>query len=163
MKNVIAYFILLFIFISCNIKNEGVVEAPVIVVSEDSLNKDTRTVSRADTLSSDSRLSKKTKLLLIARGSEPGWYAEFFEDHLRLLIDNGTDSLTMENDFSNIDQKNSYSLTFLKNALKGSLTLDIKIENKACAEEASGEKREKSITIKYNCKTYKGCATVNGD
>ncbi len=159
MRNVIAYFILLFIFISCNIKNEGALEAPVIVVSADSLNKDTRTVSRADTLSSDSRLSKKTKLLLIARGSEPGWYAEFFEDHLRLLIDNGTDSLTMENDFSNIDQKNSYGVTLLKNALKGAFKLDIKIENKACSEEASGEKREKSITIKYNGKTYKGCAT----
>ncbi len=165
MKNVIAYFIIAFIFASCNIKNEEAVETPVVKVPEGSLNTDTGVVSLKDTLSSDQGLRKAAKLLLIARGSEPGWYAEFFEDHLRLLIDNGTDSLRFEKDFSGINEGNSYAMN-LKQDFKNPrdkiikvTAIDINIENKNCTEEGSGEKREKSIIIKYNGKTYKGCAT----
>ncbi len=165
MKNVIAYFILVFIFVSCNIKNEEAVKVPVVAVPEGSLNKDTGVVPITDTLSSEQGLKKKTKLLLIARGSEPGWYAEFFEDHLRLLIENGTDSLRFEKDFSGINEGDSYAMN-LKQDFKNPrdkiikvTAIDINIENKNCAEEGSGEKREKSIIIKYNGKTYKGCAT----
>ncbi|MBL7918854.1 MAG: hypothetical protein JNJ40_00990 [Bacteroidia bacterium] len=166
MKNVIAYFILAFIFVSCNIKNEEAVKVPVVAVPEDSLNTDTGIVPVKDTVSLEQGLRKAVKLLLIARGSEPGWYAEFFEDHLRLLIDNGTDSLKFEKDFSDINEGNSYDMN-LKQDFKNPgdkivkvTAIDIKVENKSCTEEGSGEKREKSISIKYNGKTYKGCATA---
>lgn len=166
MKNVITCFILAFFFASCNIKNEEPVEAPLVVAPEGSVNTDTGIVPAKDTLSYDQGLRKTAKLLLIARGSEPGWYAEFFEDHLRLLIDNGTDSLKFEKDFSGINEGSSYDMN-LKQDFKNPgdkivkvTAVDIKIENKSCTEEGSGEKREKSISIKYNGKTYKGCATA---
>jgi len=156
MKSVVLYFLLALVFISCNIKNEEAVEATVVAVPEGSLTTDTGTIPEPDSLSS--RLNKKAKLLLIARGSEPGWYAEFFEDHLRLLIDNGTDSLLIEENFSEINKDEKFHSKLLWGHEKS--TVEIEIENKTCTEEASGEKREKSIIIKYNGKTYKGCATA---
>lgn len=163
MKNVILYFITAIVFVSCTIKNEGAVETPVVAAPEGSVITDTGTVPQVDTISS--RINKKTNLLLIARGSEPGWYAEFFEDHLRLLIENGTDSVMIERDFTDISKSDSYAVSAEQkinnphDKIVKVTAIDIKVENKNCTEEGSGEKREKSITIKYNGKTYKGCAT----
>ncbi len=146
----IGYFIVVGTFISCNIRNEETVEVPQLQKTDSAIviNPDTSQIAEV------TRISKTAKPLLIARGSEPGWYAEFFADHLRLLIENGTDSLILENDFSGVDN-DSYSKTIPENALS------ISVNDKPCTEEGSGEKREKSITIKYNGKTYKGCATTN--
>lgn len=155
-------------FVSCNIKNEEAVEVAVAVAHDGSVTNDTINKTETDTVSenSNSRTITKATLLLVARGSEPGWYAEFFSDHLRLLIDNGTDSLIIEKDFSDINSGNSYSSAIAEtgnshNKIMKTTAMAISIENKACSEEASGEKREKSIVIKYNSKTYKGCATSN--
>ncbi|MEO6304783.1 MAG: hypothetical protein ABIP51_16600 [Bacteroidia bacterium] len=140
--------------VSCNIKNEEAVE-PAIQInvnSNDSISKDTVVVAE-ETAPENSRLAKNTKLLLIARGSEPGWYAEFFADHLRLLIDNGTDSLVLQKDFSGADN-DLFKITIPEN------NLAVSINDKPCTEEGSGEKRERSIAITYNKKTYKGCATI---
>lgn len=152
----ICCFIVAGAIVSCNIKNEEAVEVPVAVISGTQLNPDTINNAETDTLldNSNSRVIKTTTLLLVARGSEPGWYAEFFSDRLRLLIDNGTDSLILEKDFSGVDN-DSYSKTIPEN------DLSISVNDKPCTEEASGEKRERSISIKYNKKTYKGCATTN--
>ena len=102
--------------------------------------------------------------MVIARGSEPGWYAEFFADHLRLLVDYGADSLILEKDFSGINNDKTYSAAIVENSTENkdhkSISLSIALTDKPCTEEASGEKREKSISIKYKGKTYKGCATL---
>lgn len=153
--------------VSCNIKNEEAVEVPVAVISGTPLNPDTINSAETDTLPDNSNLRtiKKTKLLLVARGSEPGWYAEFFADHLRLLIDNGTDSLLSEYDFSKINENKTYAVTFGMGSNsdnpKENYEINISLKDKPCTEEASGEKRERSISIKYKNKTYKGCATAN--
>ncbi|MDX2173263.1 MAG: hypothetical protein SFY56_09095 [Bacteroidota bacterium] len=111
-----------------------------------------------------SEISLATKPLLIARGSEPGWYAEFFKDRLRLLLDYGKDSVFVEANFSDVVKAKSFKSSYTKaTAGKGKtkvIALAIVIDIKSCTEEASGDKRERTITLKYNGKTYRGCATA---
>lgn len=111
------------------------------------------------------RIATKQKPLLIARGNEPGWYAEFYKDKLHLLLDYGKDSVFVENNFSDITKPKSYKASLTKailgNGKSKTITLAIIIDTKPCTEAASGEKRERTITLKYNNKTYKGCATIN--
>jgi len=149
-------FVVAGVIVSCNIKNEEAGEASVAVISGTPLDPDTINSAEKDTLPNNSNLRtiKKTTLLLVARGSEPGWYAEFFADHLRLLIDNGTDSLILQKDFNGVDN-DSYDITIPESSLS------VSVNDKPCTEDASGEKRERSISIKYKNKTYKGCATAN--
>lgn len=161
MKNYALCIIFTLVFYSCNVPKEGEQESLVTGKKEVETNLesvDTNNVNeeKVNEVQTNSRVLKNTKLLLIARGSEPGWYAEFFEDHLRLLIDYGTDSLILEKDFSKINADKAFN-TSLEN--KSTPPLIISISEKPCVEEASGEKREKSISIKYKNKTYKGCAS----
>jgi hypothetical protein len=99
--------------------------------------------------------------LLTARGSEPGWYAEFFADHAKLVLDYGKDTINIDHDFSNIIKDKTYTVKIANvtndNGKKSSFGLVVNVESKPCTE-ASGDKREKSITLKYNSKEYKGCA-----
>ncbi len=94
-----------------------------------------------------------SKPILIARGSEPGWYAEFSANHLRLLINDGTDSLLLNHDFSDLVTNKPYKKTIVEN----SISLVIQIDVKPC-NEMSGEKKEKSISLRYNNQNFKGCA-----
>lgn len=99
--------------------------------------------------------------LLTARGSEPGWYAEFFADHVSLLLDYGKDTIKVDHDFSTILKDKTYATEFAYEAIdKGKsvfIPFAINIESKPCTE-MSGDKRDRSITLKYQGKTYKGCA-----
>ncbi|MEI8137521.1 MAG: hypothetical protein WCH21_09390 [Bacteroidota bacterium] len=70
-----------------------------------------------------------------------------------MLVDYGKDSLILEKDFSGINRDKTFK-TVIENKL------NISILNAPCIEEESGEKRKKSISIKYKNKTYKGCATA---
>lgn len=100
--------------------------------------------------------------ILIARGNEPGWYAEFFNNRVKLLLNYGKDSLSLQHNFSSVATDSSYhaivsKITFDGNASK-SVKLTVSLNSKPCAEDGSGEKREKSITLIYNGQTLKGCA-----
>jgi len=105
------------------------------------------------------------KPLLIARGFEPGWYAEFFSDRVKLQLDHGEINTEIKYDFSNIDKDQSYKVSISEvikeNRKAVSQKFSVHIEMKECEEEASGQKRERSITLSYNSKTYSGCATRN--
>ena len=95
---------------------------------------------------------------MIARGSEPGWYAEFYWDSAAISLDHDEIKLNLKHDFSKLDVT-EFKTEF---ATKGSATdkIQILVKQEACTEEASGEKRERSILIKFKGKEYKGCATV---
>lgn len=99
--------------------------------------------------------------LLIARGSEPGWYAEFFPNHAQLVLDYGKDTVKIDHNFSNIVNDNAYAATVASvsnnNGTKKTIAFAVNLNSTSCTE-ASGEKRDKSIVIKYNGKEYKGCA-----
>jgi uncharacterized membrane protein len=166
MKNIGLCFILVGMFVSCDLPKDGEdiptskLEVLTSLGDEDTVkNVEETKVETTDV----ARVSKNQKPLVIARGSEPGWYAEFFADHLRLLVDYGADSLILEKDFSGINNDKTYSAAIVENSTENkdhkSISLSISLTDKPCTEEASGEKREKSISIKYKGKTYKGCAT----
>lgn len=177
MLKVICCLIVAGAIVSCNVPKDGneetmptnKIEALTNLEKEEAKKEDTVKAiekvveEKTDVENKNLRVAKTNKPLLIARGSEPGWYAEFFSDHLRMLIDNGTDSVFVERDFSGINTDPMYNTPISKNA-SGSrerLAFTVSISNKKCVEEASGEKREKEITILYRSKQYKGCATAN--
>ena len=172
-------FFLPFLLINCDAKinnEDNVVTSKTELLTELADEEDTtkaevkaKTKTESVTINEESnteaRLSSNLKPLLIARGSEPGWYAEFFKDHLRLLIDYGKDSVFIESDFINIAKAKNYKSSFTKATVNKDknkvIALEIVMDLKPCAEAASGEKRERTITLKYNGKSYKGCAGDN--
>lgn len=101
--------------------------------------------------------------ILTARGSEPGWYAQFFTDHVKLLLNYGKDSVTINHDFTNIDKDGPYICKTTDatniNGKKTTASLLVIIEDKPCTE-ASGETKERTISLNYNGKDYKGCASA---
>jgi uncharacterized membrane protein len=121
------------------------------------------TATTATTVTNTARIMANSKAFLIARDSEPGWYVEFYKDGLRLLANYGKDSLIVNQDLSMLENQKKFTLTLTKSNFNGNakFTSDvlITVEEKACTEAGSGEKREQTITLKYNAKTYKGCAT----
>ena len=162
---------LFFSLISCNEskKEDNIATSKVELLTsleeneEDTARKVTEAKADADehVTSAPSGARGKSQPLLVARGSEPGWYAEFHADYAVLLLDYGKDSLKIDHDFSNINKDKTYTSNIVNvtndNGKKSSLSLQINIENKSCTE-MSGEKRDKTITLRYNNKEYKGCA-----
>lgn len=98
------------------------------------------------------------KPLMIARGSEPGWYAEFYWDSAALSLDHDDVKLNLKHDFSKLDVTEFKTEVVVNESAADKIQILVKQES--CTEEASGEKRERSILIKYKGKEYKGCATV---
>ena len=87
MKKAGIFFALVSLLVSCDIPDDG-------------KNIPTSKLEMLTSLGDIDTVKKETqekiipaKPILIARGSEPGWYAEFSANHLRLLINDGTDSL----------------------------------------------------------------------
>lgn len=158
MKHLGPYIILFVLISSCNIPDDG---KSVITNKYDAITALSEIDDSAKVEVKTENVKPVNEPILIARGSEPGWYAEFSTNHLRLLINNGTDSLHLNHDFSNILSDKNYKKTIVEtttdNAKSGGLTLFIQIEEKPCTE-MSGEKKAKTISIRYNNQNFKGCA-----
>jgi len=160
MKLPLVLFALIFTAFSCNTKINEEDNIPtsktelLTTLSEIDDTVKSETDVKTETVSTE--ISLAAKPLLIARGSEPGWYAEFFKDHLRLLLNYGKDSVFVENDFTNIIKEETYNVSFTKVS-----PLSIIIDMKPCTEEASGDKKERTISLKYKGNTYKGCASIH--
>lgn len=117
-----------------------------------------------DTLQTTSEEGKTSRNpLLIARGSEPGWYAKFFADSATLVLNYGKDTVLVKHNFTTIASDKTFTARILEasdnKGKKRSADISIQINSKTC-EEASGDKKEKQIIISYNSTTYKGCADV---
>jgi uncharacterized membrane protein len=101
---------------------------------------------------------------MIARGSEPGWFAQFYDDSVAIELDHGAKKLHFKYDFSKVEDSNFTAKIQSQVTAGGKPTNeDIKIivVVRSCTEEGSGEKRERSIQLSYKDKTYTGCATVD--
>ncbi|MBS1652106.1 MAG: hypothetical protein JSU07_08870 [Bacteroidetes bacterium] len=109
--------------------------------------------------------ASEPRKLLVARGFEPGWYAEFFENKVRFIYNYGKDSLHIDFNFTGINAQKKYNKTVVgvktPHQTNGVPKFVVSILQKNCFEAGSGEKRDRVITISYNGKTYKGCATSN--
>ena len=115
--------------------------------------------SAKEVLKSKPNTKRIAKPLFIATGDNPGWYAAFSADHLRLLINDGSDSLNLNHDFSKILSERMYKETIVGAASdkdKSGFTLVIQIETKACGKP-DRTKKERSVTLRYNNQTMKGC------
>lgn len=99
----------------------------------------------------------ESELIFVARGSEPGWLAEYYTDKFRLLVDYGKDSLIIQNISKYFDLKGGYSFSYKNSEAGNEVRLNVKIEDKPCIEESTAEKKSKTVTITFNDKVYKGC------
>lgn len=99
----------------------------------------------------------ESELIFVARGSEPGWVAEYYPDKFRLLVDYGKDSLIIQNISKYFDLKGGYSFSYKNSEAGNEVRLNVKIEDKPCTDEATAEKKSKTVTVIYNDKVYKGC------
>jgi uncharacterized membrane protein len=116
--------------------------------------------SKIDALISLSEIDEpQTNVLKFkASGIEPGWFAEVYENKLRLIVDYGKDSLVMESKFEDLDNKNGF--VFDKNGDKSpSNNVKVYIQNKSCTDAGSGEKKDRIVSIIYKSKIYKGCGS----
>lgn len=99
------------------------------------------------------------KLLLMGRGSEPGWICQFFQTKVRFIYDNGTDSLILRGfDFSNqMRMQNGFENFKLESPGKDTAFITLP---GPCKEETTGEERAMKMKITLGKKTFKGCAWV---
>lgn len=99
----------------------------------------------------------ESELLFKASGAEPGWFAEYYTDKFRLIVDYGKDSLIIKNISKYFDSDKGYSSFSYKNTEAGNeVRLNVKIEDKECIA-ASGDKKSQTVTVTLNDKVYTGC------
>ena len=100
----------------------------------------------------------ESKLLFKASGTEPGWFAEFYTNKLRLVVDYGKDSLILENQKNEgLDSKEGYLLELLNDTKTKKYTFQI--INKPCIDAGSGDKMDRQVEVIYKDKKYKGCGS----
>lgn len=110
-------------------------------------------------LTEEAETTEESKLLFKAHGTEPGWFAEIYNNKLRLLVDYGKDSVLIDDKFEGVESENGF--TYAKNFSLNDkpAALAISIENKPCNDAASGDKEDRTVKIKFNNKEYKGCGS----
>lgn len=112
-------------------------------------------VSKTDALiNSVEELSKEpeSKLLFKASGFEPGWLLNIHTDKLKLICDYGNDSILINNDFSKLTNDKVYSYSNNSN-------FNLNITNKPCNDEATGDKKDYTVSIQFKGKNFKGCGS----
>lgn len=99
------------------------------------------------------------KVIMMGRGSEPGWICQFFQTKVRFVYDNGTDSLVLRGfDFSNqMRMENGFNMFRLESPGKDTAFITLP---KACKEESTGEERPMQMQVKVGKKVFNGCAWV---
>ncbi len=101
-----------------------------------------------------------SKLIFKASGTEPGWYAEFYNNKLKLVVDYGKDSLMITDNFETITKPEAFAYSKAESSNGTKFALAISVLNKVCVASGSGDKLDKTVEIKLNNKTYKGCGSV---
>ncbi len=100
------------------------------------------------------------KLLFTANGSEPGWYAEFYNTKLKLVLNYGKDSVLITDNFEDVTKNQTFAYTKSNVGSQNNAALAIAITNKPCIAEGSGQTMDKTVLIKYNNVTFKGCGSI---
>jgi uncharacterized membrane protein len=117
--------------------------------------------SKVDALNSLAEMDEPetSTLLFKATGIEPGWFAEFYNNKLRLVVDYGKDSLIMENQkFEGLDDKEGY-IFGVQGDKDANKNVGINVINKPCTDAGSGDKKDRTVIVSYKGKTYKGCGS----
>jgi uncharacterized membrane protein len=131
-----------------------------IIQGEDTVSEVDISLSKVDALNSLAEMDEPQvhSLLFKATGTEPGWFAEISDNKLRLVVDYGKDSLLLEDKFEGLDNKSGYTFDNHENK-DNNKKVSIRLENKSCTDEGSGDIKDRQVTITYKSKSYKGCGS----
>jgi uncharacterized membrane protein len=100
--------------------------------------------------------SESNDVLFKASGTEPGWFAEFSANKLRLLVDYGKDSLILIDKFEGLDDKEGY-LFGVQGEKDINKNVSVYIVNKPCVDAGSGDKMTRQVYVTFKGKKYSGC------
>ena len=133
-----------------------------VTVGEDTVAEVDFAITKLDQIAEIAEVSTESKkqehkLLFVAHGTEPGWFAQFYTDKLRVLVDYGKDSILIDDTFDKLDGANGYTYTKAVSEAGKKYAIAIKLENVSCVSDASGDKEDRKVILIYNNKTYKGC------
>lgn len=159
MKKQLLFSISSFLLLSCTQVNSN--GEKTITQGDDTISSVEISTSKIDTLNSLSEMDEEeTSILLFkASGIEPGWFAEFYSNKLRLVLDYGKDSLVMNDQkFEGLDDKEGY-IFGVQGDKDMRKNVEINIINKSCEDAGSGDKEDRTVIVTYKGKTYKGCGS----
>lgn len=146
MKKLLYILIFPFILLSCNFKEDPKNTYEEIPTTKFGVLK---TLAEED--------PEVPRLLFSARGTEPGWFVQIYNDRLRLLVDYGKDSITIKNEFQNLKDSMGFGFTSYAKPDKKDTLLQLNVERLPCNDDATGEIKSGKVTVKYKNKIYKGC------
>lgn len=157
----IKYILLSFIFlflVSC--KEVSLTDEKTITQGNDTVGEVDIVLSKVDALNSLAEIddNQSHPLLFKASGTEPGWFAEFFDNKLRLVVDYGKDSLLLDDSFNNINDEKGFTYVKSLKMNNKQQSVTISIQNKPCTDIA-GNKADRLVIIKYNNVLYNGCGS----
>lgn len=159
MKKYILFSSALFTLLACTQVNSN--GEKTITQGDDTLASVEISTSKVDALNALAEMDEEeepSKLLFKASGIEPGWFAEFYNNKLRLVVDYGKDSLILENQkFEGLDNKDGYLLELIND--DKTKKYSVQIINKPCIDAGSGDKKDRTVVVTYKGKTYKGCGS----
>lgn len=116
--------------------------------------------SRIDALMSLAEIDEPEAAVLKfkASGIEPFWFVEIYENKLRLLVNNGRDSLVLESKFEGMDNPKGF-LFEVKGDKNPNNNVTLTIENKPCMINKNGDKKSRAVSVTYKKILYKGCGS----
>ena len=149
MKKIIYLFSTVFVLWSCT---QGKSDSENHGASKDSMDADV-SLSKMDMVEELANVDEECHVLFNASGTEPGWMADFYKDKIRLIVNSGRDSVIMERDNKDLNDKADIKIKLPSGASDMML-----IENKSCTA-ISGDIRERTVTLKCMGKDYTGCGS----
>jgi hypothetical protein len=99
------------------------------------------------------------KVLMMGRGSEPGWICQFYQTKVRFVYNNGSDSIILRGlDFSNqMRMEKGFEMFRLESPKKDTAFITLP---HPCKEESTGKEHPMQMQVKVNAQTFNGCAWV---
>lgn len=152
MKKIVLTGIISILMISCTQVNSN--GEKTITKGGDTVADVDISLSKYDAINELAEIKEPSELLFKASGTEPGWFAEFYNDKLRLVVNYGKDSIWIEDSFEKVNDEKGFA--YMKTMNDKSVT--ISIENKPCTA-ASGEKADRLVILKFKSSIYKGCGS----
>ena len=110
-------------------------------------------LSKMDVVEELSNIKDSHEILLKASGTEPGWFAEFYPEKIRLVLDYGKDSVMFDRKNDDLAKKEDLKISFGKSD-------EIIIAHKPCTNSA-GDVTDKTVTVTYKSKKYQGCGSLS--
>lgn len=112
-----------------------------------------------DTIRNQISITDSTQILLLGRGSEPGWICEFYGNKVRFVYNYGKDSIIIKglNFTYQMKSPTGFELFKLESPSKDTIFETLK---GPCTEESTGESKTMKMQITVGKNTFNGCAWV---